>query len=115
MKKYYIVTQADTDANGDFEYPVGIFSDDNGNTQLCINAEEARQLIAEDLAVMCEASGRAGGREFSLNGGDVVAFDLGSKIIEYVLQNMKPEDGQYAIIQFSDGSQRLYTLNTITI
>ena len=115
MTQYYIVTQADTDANGDFEYPVGIFADDNGNTQLCINAEEARQLIAEDLAAMCEASGRTGGREFSLNGGEVVAFDLRSKIIEYVLQNMKPEDGQYAIIQYADGSQRLYTLNTITV
>jgi hypothetical protein len=31
------------------------------------------------------------------------------------LQNMKPEDGQYAIIQYSDGSQRLYTLNSITV
>lgn len=110
MKKYYIVTQADTDSNGDFEYPVCIFSDDNGDTQLCINAEEARQLIAEELAEMCEPN-----VPFSLNGGDVVAFDLGKKIFEYVLQNMKPEDGQYAIIQYSDGEQRLYTLNSITV
>jgi hypothetical protein len=110
MTKYYIVTQADTDANGDFEYPVGIFADDDGNTQLCINAEEARQLIAEELAEMCETK-----IPFSLNDGEAVEFDLKSKIIEYVLQNMKPEDGQYAIIQYSDGSQRLYTLNSITV
>ena len=87
MTKYYIVTQADTDANGDFEYPVGIFADDDGNTQLCINAEEARQLIAEELAEMCETN-----VPFSLNDGEAVEFDLKSKIIEYVLQNMKPEE-----------------------
>ena len=115
MKKYYIVTQADTDDNGDISSPVGIFADENGDTQLFINAEEARQHIAEELAVMCEPSGRISGREFSLNDGDVVAFDLGSKIIEYVLQNMKPEDGQYAIIQFYGGGQRIYTLNSITV
>lgn len=110
MTKYYIVTQADTDANGDFEYPVGIFADDDGNTQLCINAEEARQLIAEELAEMCETN-----VPFSLNGGEEVVFHLKSKIIEYVLQNMKPEDGQYATLRYSDGEQRLYTLNSITV
>lgn len=115
MKKYYIVTQADTDDNGDFASPVDIFADEAGNTQLYINAEEARQRIAEELAVMCEPCGRISGREFSLNGGEVVAFDLGSKIIEYVLQNMKPEDGQYAIIQFYEGGQRIYTLHSITV
>jgi hypothetical protein len=110
MTKYYIVTQADTDSNGDFEMPTGIFADDDGNTQLCINAEEARQLIAEDLANMCDPN-----VPFSLNGGEVVAFHIKSKIIEYVLQNMKPENGEYAIIQFGSGDQRLYTLNSITV
>jgi len=110
MTKYYIVTQSDTDANGDFEYPVGIFAEENGNTQLCTSPEEARQLIAEDLAEMCETN-----VPFSLNGGEEVVFHDKHKIIEYVLQNMKPEDGQYATLRYSDGEQRLYTLNSITV
>lgn len=120
MNTYFVVTQADIEENGHFLYPNAIFSDDNGNTQLCINGEEARQLLAEDVAEMC-----SNGTSFAINDGEYVTFDpvdyegeedvLRIKIIEYVLQNMKPESGQYAEISFSGGNKRNYTINSITI
>lgn len=126
MNTYFIVTQADIDEKGHFLYPNAIFSDDNGNTQLCINGEEARQLLAEDVAAMCGdvATMRSYGT-VAINGGECVRFEpadyegkedaFRNRIIEYVLQNMKPDSGQYVEISYDSGSKRNYTINSITI
>ena len=110
MQKYYIVTQADTEDNGHFLYANGVFQDDNGNTQLCINAEEARQLIAEDVAEMCHD-----GTPFGINEDEEVEIRGKKRIINFVLKHMKPEAGQFAEVMFYDGSKRNYTINEITI
>lgn len=54
MRKYYIVTQADISDNGHFMEPTGVFQDDDGNTELYINAEEARESLAKDVDEMCK-------------------------------------------------------------
>lgn len=110
MKTYFIVTQADTDENGHFQYANGVFQDDDGNTELYINAEEARESLAKDVAEMCK-----GGNAFSVNDGEEVAFETWKEVYEYVMKNLEPKGGQYVLVMFSDGSERNYTINSITI
>lgn len=110
MKTYYIVTQADTDENGHFQYATGVFQDDDGNTELYINAEEARESLAKDVAEMCKD-----GNAFVVNDGEEVAFETWKEVYEYVMKNLEAKSGQYVLVMFSDGSERNYTINAITI
>ena len=110
MQKYYIVTQADTDENGHFQYANGVFQDDDGNTELYINAEEARESLAKDVAEMCKE-----GNAFAVNDEEEVAFESWKEVYEYVMKHLEPRGGQYVLVMFSDGSERNYTINSITI
>lgn len=110
MRKYYIVTQADTDEDGHFQYANGVFQDDDGNTELYINAEEARESLAKDVAEMCKE-----GNAFSVNDEEEVAFETWKEVYEYVMKHLEPKGGQYVLVMFSDGSERNYTINSITI
>lgn len=110
MRKYYIVTQADISDNGHFMEPTGVFQDDDGNTELYINAEEARESLAKDVAEMCKE-----GNAFAVNDGEEVAFETWKEVYEYVMKNLEPKGGQYVLVMFSDGSERNYTINSITI
>ena len=53
MKTYFIVVQADCGID-DYLQNSTIFCDDNGNTELYINAEEAREAIARDVAKLVD-------------------------------------------------------------
>lgn len=110
MRKYYIVTQADISDNGHFMEPTGVFQDDDGNTELYINAEEARESLAKDVAEMCKE-----GNAFAVNDEEEVAFESWKEVYEYVMKHLEPESGQYVLVMFSDGSERNYTINSITI
>ena len=110
MRKYYIVTQADISDNGHFMEPTGVFQDDDGNTELYINAEESRESLAKDVAEMCKE-----GNAFAVNDGEEVAFETWKEVYEYVMKNLEAESGQYVLVMFSDGSERNYTINSITI
>lgn len=110
MRKYYIVSQADTDENGHFQYANGVFQDDDGNTELYINAEEARESLAKDVAEMCKE-----GNAFAVNDGEEVAFETWKEVYEYVMKNLKPESSQFVEVIWGDGSKRCYTINSITI
>ena len=110
MRKYYIVTQADTDEDGHFQYANGVFQDDDGNTELYINAEEARESLAKDVAEMCKD-----GEEFALNDEAEVHFNSWKEVYEYVMKNLKPESSQFVEVIWGDGCKRCYTINSITI
>lgn len=110
MRKYYIVTQADISDNGHFMEPTGVFQDDDGNTELYINAEEARESLAKDVAEMCKE-----GNAFAVNDGEEVAFETWKEVYEYVMKNLKPESSQFVEVIWGDGSKRCYTINSITI
>lgn len=110
MRKYYIVTQADLSDNGHFMEPTGVFQDDDGNTELYISAEEARESLAKDVAEMCKE-----GNAFAVNDDEEVAFESWKEVYEYVMQHLEPKGGQYVLVMFSDGSERNYTINSITI
>ena len=109
MRKYYIVTQADISDNGHFE-PTGLFQDDDGNTELYINAEEARESLAKEVAKMCED-----GEDFALNDEAEVHFETWKEVYEYVMKNLKPEAYQMVEIIWGEGGKRCYTINEITI
>lgn len=111
MKTYYIVTQADTDENGHIQYATGVFSDANGNTELYINAEEAREAIAQDVANMVGD----GSLDVAVNDEEVFSVISWKEAFEHVMKNMKPESGEYVLLTWSDGSERTYTINKITI
>ena len=49
MKTYFIVAQADTDSDG-YLKSTAIFCDNDGNTELYVSAEEARESIARTVA-----------------------------------------------------------------
>ena len=104
------MTQADISDNGHFMEPTGVFQDDDGNTELYINAEEARESLAKDVAEMCKE-----GNAFAVNDGEEVAFETWKEVYEYVMKNLEAESGQYVLVMFSDGSERNYTINSITI
>lgn len=110
MRKYYIVTQADISENGHFMKPTGVFQDDDGNTELYINAEEARESLAKEVAEMCKE-----GNVFAVNDGEEVDFESWEEVYEYVMKHLEPTDGQYVVVMYSDGSERNYTINSITI
>ena len=110
MRKYYIVTQADISDNGHFMEPTGVFQDDDGNTELYINAEEARESLAKDVAEMCKD-----GEDFALNDEAEVHFNSWKKVYEYVMKNLKPKALQMVEVIWADGSKRCYTINAITI
>ena len=110
MRKYYIVTQADISDNGHFMEPTGVFQDDDGNTELYINAEEARESLAKDVAEMCKE-----GNAFAVNDDEEVAFETWKEVYEYVMKHLEPKSGQYVLVMFSDGSERNYTINAINI
>ena len=111
MQTYFIVTQADTNENGHIQYATGVFSDDAGNTELYINAEEARESIANDVANMVGD----GSLDVAINDEDVFSVTSWKEAFEHVMKNMKPESGQYVLLTWSDGSERTYTINGITI
>ena len=111
MKTYYIVTQADTDENGHIQYATGVFTDGDGNTELYTNGEEAREAIAQDVANMVGD----GSLDFSINDEDGFTATSWKEAYEYVMNNMKPEAGQYVLLTWSDDSERTYTINAIQI
>ncbi len=111
MTTYYIVTQADTDANGHIQYATGVFANDDGHTELYINGEEARESIAQDVANMVGEDSL----DFSINDEDEFTATSWKEAYEYVMKHMKPEASQYVLLTWSDGSERTYTINAIQI
>lgn len=112
MNTYFIVVQADTDANNMLT-DSAIFSNDDGNTELYINAEEAREAIARDAESAADAIS-----ELGFNGSyNQVEVDSVCKsgFIEAIIKGIEPEDGQFLWLSFGDGSQRTYTVKKVTI
>jgi hypothetical protein len=111
MTTYYIVTQADTDKNGHINDATGVFDNEDGNTELYINGEEARESIANEVANMVDGTEL----NISINDADTFTATSWKEAYEYVMKNMKPEARQYVLLMWSDGSERSYTINAIQI
>lgn len=112
MKTYFIVTQADTGSDGILQHSA-IFCDCNGNTELYISAEEAREAIAREVeryAVVLRSISFNDSDE-NINVDDV--YEAG--LIQEVIKGIKAEDAQYVWCHFEDGSQRTYTIKAVTV
>ena len=110
MTNYYIVTQADVDAEGHIGSNTAVFTDEDGNTELYINAEEAREAIANEVANVGQ-----GGVVLSMDGNEPTEYTLWSDIYTKILNGIDPEDGHFVKITFYDGAERTYTINRITV
>lgn len=112
MKTYFIVAQADTDSEGYLKNSA-IFCDKDGNTELYISAEEARESIARKVAefadVITDLSFNDSPGSIDLN----AACETG--LTQEVIKGIEAEDAHYVWIRFGDGSQRTYTIKALTI
>jgi hypothetical protein len=112
MKTYFIIAQADTDSEGYLKNSA-IFCDNNGNTELYVSAEEARESIAREVAEFADVI-----TALSFN-DSLVPIDLKSAreagLAQEVIKGINAEDGQDVWIRFGDGSQRTYTIKALTI
>ena len=112
MKTYFIVVQADTGSDGYLQNSA-IFCDNDGNTELYISAEEARESIAREVAKYADVIS-----SLSFNDSDATinieaACETG--LIQEVIKGIKAEDAQDVWIRFGDDSQRTYTIKAVTI
>ena len=112
MKTYFIVAQADTDSEGYLKNST-ILCDKDGNTELYISAEEARESIARTVAEFADVMSA-----LSFN-DSLASIDLDAAretgLVQEVIKGIKAEDAQDVWIRFGDGSQRTYTIKTLTI
>lgn len=121
MKTYFIVTQADTGSDGILQHSA-IFCDNDGNTELYISAEEAREAIAREVekyAVMLRSISFNDSDEI-INVDDVfhetgLIQELITGLIQEVIKGIKAEDAQDVWCLFEDGSQRTYTIKAVTV
>lgn len=112
MKTYFIVAQADTDSDGCLKN-TAIFCDNDGNTELYVSAEEARESIARTVAEFADVISALSFND-SLESIDLdAACETG--LAQEVIKGIKAEDAQDVWLRFGDGSQRTYTINSITI
>lgn len=112
MKTYFIVVQADCGADQYLQHSA-IFCDKDGNTELYINAEEAREAIARDVANVIDSVS-----SLSFNDSEeTINIDNACEtgIVEAVIKGIEPANGQDVWLRFGDDSQRTYTIKAITI
>lgn len=112
MKTYFIVTQADTGSDGILQHSA-IFCDNDGNTELYISAEEAREAIAREVEKHADVL-----RSISFNDSDeTINVDDACEngLLQEVIKGIKAEDAQDVWCQFEDGSQRTYTIKAVTV
>ena len=112
MKTYFIVVQADCGTD-QYLQQSAIFCDKDGNTELYINAEEAREAIARDVAKVIDSVS-----SLSFNDSEeTINIDNACEtgIVEAVIKCIEPADGQDVWLRFGDDSQRTYTIKAITI
>lgn len=112
MKTYFIIAQADTDSE-DILQRSTILCDKDGNTELYISAEEARESIARTVAEFADVISA-----LSFN-DSLASIDLDAAretgLVQEVIKGIKAEDAQDVWISFGDGSQRTYTIKALTI
>ena len=112
MKTYFIVAQADTDSEGYLKNST-ILCDKDGNTELYVSAEEARESIARTVAEFADVMSA-----LSFN-DSLVPIDLDAAcetgLVQEVIKGIKAEDAQDVWIRFGDGSQRTYTIKALTL
>lgn len=112
MKTYFIIAQADTDSE-DILQRSAIFCDGDGNTELYVSAEEARESIARTVAEFADVISALSFND-SLESIDLdAACETG--LVQEVIKGIKAEDAQDVWIRFGDGSQRTYTIKALTI
>lgn len=112
MKTYFIVAQADTDSEG-YLKNTGFFCDTDGNTELYVSAEEARESIARKVAEFADVIAALSFND-SLESIDLnAACETG--LTQEVIKGIEAEDAHYVWIRFGDGSQRTYTIKALTI
>ena len=112
MKTYFIIAQADTDSE-DILQRSAIFCDGDGNTELYVSAEEARESIARKVAEFADVI-----TALSFNDSDETiniddVYETG--LTQEVIKGIEAEDAHYVWIRFGDGSQRTYTIKALTI
>lgn len=112
MKTYFIVAQAGTDSEGYLKNSA-IFCDNDGNTELYVSAEEARESIARTVAEFADVI-----TALSFN-DSLASIDLKTAretgLAQEVIKGIEAEDAQDVWIRFGDGSQRTYTIKALTI
>lgn len=112
MKTYFIVAQSDTDSEG-YLKNTAIFCDNDGNTELYISAEEARESIAHEVAKYADVMSSLSFNDSEETINIEAACETG--LVQEVIKGIKAEDAQDVWISFGDGSQRTYTIKALTI
>lgn len=112
MKTYFIVVQADTDSEGYLKNSA-IFCDDNGNTELYVSAEEARESIAREVAIYADVISSLSFNDSGFTINIDAACETG--LAQEVIKGLEAEDAQDVWIRFGDDSQRTYTIKALTI
>lgn len=113
MNTYFIVVQADSGTD-QYLQKSAIFCDRDGNTELYISAEEAREAIARDVAKVADSIS-----SLSLNDSEetinVETACKEGRLMQEIIKGIEPADGQDVWIRFGDDSQRTYTIKKVTI
>ena len=112
MKTYFIVAQADTDSEG-YLQNTAILCDKDGNTELYVSAEEARESIAREVAKYADVISSLSFNDSEETINIDAACETG--LVQEVIKGIKAEDAQDVWISFGDGSQRTYTIKALTI
>lgn len=112
MKTYFIVVQADTGSDGYLQNST-IFCDNDGNTELYISAEEARESIAREVAKYADVMSSLSFNDSEETINIEAACETG--LMQEVIKGIKAEDAQDVWIRFGDDSQRTYTIKSVTI
>ena len=112
MTTYFIVVQADTGTD-QYLQKSAIFCDNDGNTELYISAEEAREAIARDVANVADSIS-----SLSFNDAwEIMNVEKACEtwLMQEIINGIEPADGQDVWIRFDDDSQRTYTIKAVTI
>ena len=112
MTTYFIVVQADTGTD-QYLQKSAIFCDNDGNTELYISAEEAREAIARDVANVADSISSLSFNDAEETLNVEKACETG--LMQEVIKGIEPADGQDVWIRFGDDSQRTYTIKAVTI
>ena len=112
MKTYFIVAQADTDSEGYLKNST-ILCDEDGNIEIYVSAEEARESIARTVAEFADVMSALSFNDSRVPIDLDAACETG--LVQEVIKGIEAEDDQDVWIRFGDGSQRTYTINSITI
>jgi hypothetical protein len=110
MKTYYIVTESGDRTSKD-TMPTYVWSEKNGQTSLYPTAEEAIGEIAKEIGNCCMECGV----DVETSDGDAEYIDLRPDAVNKVIKELTAyKSTPWASVTFSDGTERVFTVNEVT-